>query len=137
MSVENGEPVVASLDGDLRALDEQKGGYGAKPRNVLTWKDFGVGADAKDWRQWVWLGMVILVSPDRPKGITDSGLHLAAELEEDPIEGRVLAVGDGVRKVQAGDRIRYRRYSGAKEGFWGEDLVIVEEANVLGYWRAG
>jgi len=90
---------------------------------------------SKDWREWVWLGTVVLVAPDRPATVTDTGLHLAAELEEEPVEGRVLAVGDGVTRVQPGDRVRFKRYSGAKESFWGEDFVLVDEPHLLGYWR--
>lgn len=69
------------------------------------------------------------------------GIIIPETAKEKPIEGRVIAVGNGkvlengtLRKleVQAGDRVLFGKYSGTEIKVEGEEHVILREDEVLG-----
>ena len=69
------------------------------------------------------------------------GIIIPDSTKEKPIEGRVIAVGNGkvldngqMRKleVKAGDRILFGKYSGTEIKIEGEEHVILREDEVLG-----
>jgi chaperonin GroES len=69
------------------------------------------------------------------------GIIIPDTAKEKPIEGEVLAVGNGkimddgtVRKldVKVGDRVLFGKYSGTEVKIDGEERLIVREEDVLG-----
>ena len=69
------------------------------------------------------------------------GIIIPETAKEKPIEGRVIAVGNGkvldngsMRKleVKAGDRVLFGKYSGTEIKVEGEEHVILREDEVLG-----
>jgi chaperonin GroES len=72
---------------------------------------------------------------------TKGGIIIPDTAKEKPIEGTVLAVGNGkvlengkVRAldVKAGDRILFTKYAGTEVKLDGEDHLIVREEDILG-----
>ena len=72
---------------------------------------------------------------------TKGGLFIPDTAKEKPIEGTVLAVGNGrilddgsVRKleVKAGDRVLFGKYSGTEVKLEGEEHLILREDDILG-----
>jgi chaperonin GroES len=72
---------------------------------------------------------------------TAGGLYLPETAKEKPVEGTVLAVGDGrlteegktlPLQVQVGDRIIFGKYSGTEIKLDGEERLILREDDVLG-----
>jgi chaperonin GroES len=72
---------------------------------------------------------------------TKGGLFIPDSAKEKPVEGTVLAVGNGkiledgtVRKleVKAGDRILFGKYSGTDVKIDGEEHLIMREDDILG-----
>ncbi len=72
---------------------------------------------------------------------TKGGLFIPDTAKEKPVEGTVLAVGNGkiledgtVRKleVKAGDRILFGKYSGTDVKIDGEEHLIMREDDILG-----
>lgn len=71
---------------------------------------------------------------------TEGGLFVPEVAKEKPIEGTVLAVGQGrlldsgdlrVLTVRTGDRVLFGRYSGSEVRIGREDLLIMREDEVL------
>lgn len=72
---------------------------------------------------------------------TKGGLYIPDTAKEKPIEGTVLAVGNGkilddgsVRKleVKEGDRVLFGNYSGTEVKLEGEEHLILREDDILG-----
>ena len=72
---------------------------------------------------------------------TKSGLYLPETAKEKPVEGTVLAVGNGritddgtVRPlvVKEGDRVVFGKYSGTEIKVEGEERLILREEDILG-----
>ncbi len=72
---------------------------------------------------------------------TKGGLFIPDTAKEKPVEGTVLAVGNGkvledgsVRKleVKEGDRILFGKYSGTEVKLDGEEHLIMREDDILG-----
>ena len=72
---------------------------------------------------------------------TKGGLFIPDTAKEKPLEGQVLAVGNGkvledgkVRPmdIKAGDRILFSKYAGTEVKIDGEDHLILREEDVLG-----
>jgi chaperonin GroES len=71
---------------------------------------------------------------------TKGGIIIPDSAKEKPVEGEVLAVGNGkimedgsVRKleVKAGDRVLFGKYSGTEVKVEGEERLILREDDVL------
>ena len=71
---------------------------------------------------------------------TASGLVIPDTAKEKPIEGKVIAVGNGkvaedgtVRKleVKPGDRILFGKYSGTEVKYAGEEYLILSARDIL------
>ena len=69
------------------------------------------------------------------------GIIIPDTAKEKPIEGKVIAVGNGkvledgkVRKldVKAGDTVLFGKYSGTEVKIDGEELIIMKESDILG-----
>jgi chaperonin GroES len=72
---------------------------------------------------------------------TKGGIIIPDSAKEKPIEGEVMAVGNGkvqddgtVRKldVKVGDRVLFGKYSGTEVKIDGEDRLILREDDILG-----
>ena len=72
---------------------------------------------------------------------TKGGLYIPDTAKEKPIEGTVLAAGNGkiledgsVRKleVKKGDRVLFGKYSGTEVKIEGEEHLILREDDILG-----
>ncbi|MEL6647544.1 MAG: co-chaperone GroES [Pseudomonadota bacterium] len=72
---------------------------------------------------------------------TAGGLIIPDSAKEKPMEGEVVAVGDGARKdsgeliemaVSAGDHILFGKWSGTEINIDGEELLIMKESDILG-----
>jgi len=72
---------------------------------------------------------------------TKGGLYIPDTAKEKPIEGTVLAVGNGkvledgsVRKldIKTGDRVLFGKYSGTEVKLEGEEHLILREDDILG-----
>ena len=72
---------------------------------------------------------------------TKGGIIIPDTAKEKPLEGKVVAVGNGkiledgkVRKleVKKGDRVLFGKYSGQEVKVDGEELVILREDDIVG-----
>jgi chaperonin GroES len=76
-------------------------------------------------------------SEERTKG----GIIIPDTAKEKPIEGEVLAVGNGARDeqgkvhpldVKVGDIILFGKWSGTEVKIDGEDLLVMKESDIMG-----
>ena len=83
----------------------------------------------------------IVVSRIADQEKTKGGIIIPDTAKEKPIEGKVLAVGNGriledgsVRKldIKVGDRVLFGKYGGTDVTIDGEELLILREDDVLG-----
>ena len=72
---------------------------------------------------------------------TAGGIIIPDTAKEKPMEGEVIAVGDGARTedgrilpldVKPGDRILFGKWSGTEVKIDGEDLLIMKESDIMG-----
>jgi len=72
---------------------------------------------------------------------TAGGIIIPDTAKEKPQEGRVIAVGSGIRNeagklipldVKVGDLVLYGKWSGTEVKIDGEDLLISKESDILG-----
>jgi chaperonin GroES len=72
---------------------------------------------------------------------TAGGIIIPDTAKEKPMEGEVLAVGNGHKAedgkvtpldVKAGDRILFGKWSGTEVKIDGEELLIMKESDILG-----
>jgi len=82
--------------------------------------------------------IVVKAAPHEEK--TKGGLVLPETVKEKPVEGIVVAVGEGkvlengsrqAMDVKVDDRIIYSKYSGTEVKLDGEDFLILSERDVL------
>ena len=76
-------------------------------------------------------------SEDKTKG----GIIIPDTAQEKPMEGKVLAAGNGARNengqvvaldVKKGDRILFGKWSGTEVKIDGKDLLIMKESDIMG-----
>ena len=72
---------------------------------------------------------------------TSGGIIIPDTAKEKPMEGKILATGDGARDdngklvpldVKKGDRILFGKWSGTEVTVEGEELVIMRESDIMG-----
>ena len=72
---------------------------------------------------------------------TAGGIIIPDTAKEKPMEGKVVAVGPGVRDqngkltpldVKVGDRVLFGKWSGTEIKVGGEDLLILKESDLMG-----
>ena len=72
---------------------------------------------------------------------TPGGIFIPDTAQEKPVEGEVLAVGPGRRDdagklhpldIKPGDRVLFGKWSGSEIKLAGEDLIVMNEADILG-----
>jgi chaperonin GroES len=87
----------------------------------------------------------IIVKRLKEEDKTKGGLYIPDTAKEKPVEGTVIAVGNGkvledgtVRKldIKEGDRVLFGKYSGSEVKLDGEEHLILREDDVLGVIEA-
>lgn len=82
----------------------------------------------------------ILIKRVEAESKTPGGLIIPDNAKERPIEGLVVAVGEGARNkdgaripldVKTGDRVLFAKYSGTEVKSIGEDHMILREEDIL------
>lgn len=72
---------------------------------------------------------------------TSGGIIIPDTAKDKPMEGKVIAVGDGAKSedgtvtpldVKAGDRVLIGKYSGTEIKLDGEEYTILRESDILG-----
>ena len=83
----------------------------------------------------------VLVRRVKEEEKSKGGIIIPDTVKEKPQEGKVIAVGSGVRgddgkvtplDVKAGDRILFGKWSGTEVTLDGEELIIMKESDILG-----
>ena len=83
----------------------------------------------------------VLVRRVKEEEKSKGGIIIPDTVKEKPQEGKIVAVGTGVRAedgkvtpldVKAGDRILFGKWSGTEVTIDGEELLIMKESDVLG-----
>ena len=83
----------------------------------------------------------VLVRRVKEEEKSKGGIIIPDTVKEKPQEGKVIAVGTGVRgddgkvtplDVKAGDRILFGKWSGTEVTLDGEELIIMKESDILG-----
>ncbi len=88
------------------------------------------------------LGEKILVKRAEARDKTDSGIYLPESAKDQPKEGKVIALGNGILNketgtympftVKKGDRIIFSSYSGTEVKIDDDEMLILSEDDVLG-----
>lgn len=72
---------------------------------------------------------------------TAGGIIIPDTAQEKPMEGEVLAAGEGIRgengkiqalDVKAGNRVLFGKWAGTEVTLDGEELVIMKESDIMG-----
>ncbi len=83
----------------------------------------------------------VLVKRVKEEEKTKGGIIIPDTVKEKPQEGKIVAVGSGVRgedgkitplDVKAGDRVLFGKWSGTEVTLEGEELIIMKESDILG-----
>jgi chaperonin GroES len=83
----------------------------------------------------------VLVKRVESEEKTKGGIIIPDTAKEKPIEGEVLAVGNGTRDeqgkthpldVKVGDRILFGKWSGTEVKIDGQDLLVMKESDIMG-----
>ena len=78
----------------------------------------------------------VLVEAAAAETKTASGIFIPDTAKEKPQQGKVIAIGDGLKDkpvtVKVGDKILYGKYSGTEIKMNGEDLLIMRESDIFG-----
>jgi chaperonin GroES len=83
----------------------------------------------------------VLVKRVKEEEKSKGGIIIPDTAKEKPQEGKIVAVGSGVRAedgkvtpldVKAGDRVLFGKWSGTEVTIEGEELIIMKESDILG-----
>ena len=83
----------------------------------------------------------VLVEPLDAEEKTAGGIIIPDSAKEKPMEGKVVAIGSGLRNesgkitpldVKKGDRILYGKWSGTEVKLDGKDYLIMKESDIMG-----
>ncbi|MEM6958104.1 MAG: co-chaperone GroES [Myxococcota bacterium] len=87
------------------------------------------------------LGDRVLVQRVAEEAKTKGGIIIPDSAKEKPIEGKVVAVGNGRRndkgevqklEVKKGDRVLFGKYAGTEVKIDGDEHVVLREDDILG-----
>ena len=83
----------------------------------------------------------VLIRRVEPETKTAGGIFIPDAVQEKPLEGEVVAAGPGARSkagallpmyVKPGDRVLFAKWSGTEVRLDGEELMIMNEADIMG-----
>ena len=83
----------------------------------------------------------IAIKPHIEEQKTSGGIIIPDTAKEKPIQGKVVAVGSGIRgqdgsvvplEIKVGDTVMYGKWGGTEIKVEGDDLIIVKESDVIG-----
>lgn len=76
----------------------------------------------------------VLVRPAEAEKVTAGGIIIPSTAQEKPMEGEVIAVGQGKKDepltVKKGDKVLYGKYSGTEITYEGEKYLIMRESDI-------
>lgn len=77
----------------------------------------------------------VLIKPAPAEEKTAGGLIIPDTAKEKPLQGEVLATGNGTKDeemvLKAGDRVLYGKYAGTEVEIEGEKYLIMRQSDVL------
>lgn len=77
----------------------------------------------------------VLIKPAAAEEKTAGGIIIPDTAKEKPLQGEVLAVGNGTKDekmvLKAGDTVLYGKYSGTEVELEGEKYLIMRQSDVL------
>ena len=77
----------------------------------------------------------VLVKPAAAEEKTAGGIIIPDTAKEKPLQGEVLAVGQGTKDeemvLKAGDQVLYGKYAGTEVELDGEKYIIIRQSDVL------
>ena len=85
------------------------------------------------------LGDRVIVKPKAPEEVTKGGIILPDTAQEKPMEGEVVAIGNGksddngkkiAMDLKVGDKVLYGKYSGTEVKINDEEYLIMRESDV-------
>lgn len=83
----------------------------------------------------------VLVQRQESSEKTSGGIFIPDTAKEKPAEGKIIAVGEGVRKddgtvlpmnVKVGDKVLFAKWGGNEVTIDGTDYIIMKETDILG-----
>ena len=83
----------------------------------------------------------VLIKRAEQEERTPGGIIIPDTAKEKPVEGKVLAVGTGIRddngvlhalEVKVGDRVLFAKWGGNEVKIDGEEYIILKESDILG-----
>ena len=85
------------------------------------------------------LGDRVIVKPKEPEEVTKGGIILPDTAKEKPMEGEIIAVGEGKyaddgklikMELKVGDKVLYGKYSGTEIKINDDEYLIMRESDV-------
>lgn len=77
----------------------------------------------------------VLILPMAAEEKTVGGIIIPDTAKEKPLQGKVIAVGNGTKEeemvIAVGDQVLYGKYSGTELEFEGEKYLIMRQSDVL------
>lgn len=77
----------------------------------------------------------VLILPMAAEEKTIGGIIIPDTAKEKPLQGKVVAVGDGTKDeemvIAVGDQVLYGKYSGTELEYEGEKYLIMRQSDVL------
>jgi len=78
----------------------------------------------------------VLVEAAAAEVKTASGLYIPDTAKEKPQQGKVIAIGDGIKDkpvtVKVGDKVLYGKYSGTEVMLEGKEYLIMRNSDIFG-----
>ena len=77
----------------------------------------------------------VLIEPNAAEEKTLAGIYIPDSAKEKPIEGKVLAVGNGTKDeemiLKVGDTVLYGKYAGTEIELEGKKYLMMRQSDVL------
>jgi chaperonin GroES len=77
----------------------------------------------------------VLILPQPAEEKTIGGIIIPDTAKEKPLQGKVVAVGNGTKdeqmEIAVGDQVLYGKYAGTEVEFEGEKYLIMRQSDVL------
>ena len=117
--------VADFTDGTNYAMIVPNHEYYVKPINLLKMADVKLKP----------LADRVLIEPKEAETKTASGIFIPDTAREKPQQGKVVAVGPGIKdekmEVKVGDLVLYGKYSGTEITVDGKDYMIMKQSDIF------